>query len=137
MKRLIGLPGDEISIIDGFVFVNGLLIEGSEVGIEKLNSGSATNSISTKIVYTEGLGRHSYSAQRIPSRIRSEQLRFKVPADHFFFMGDNRDNSSDSRAWGFAPRKNLKGQAIGVLWSVRWEALLPRFDLGRVGVLLN
>lgn len=58
---------------------------------------------------------------------------FYVPKDMYFFMGDNRDNSADSSYWGFAPRKNLKGQAKLVLWNVGLRDYLPYSELNRVG----
>ena len=44
-----------------------------------------------------------------------------VPPDHYFMMGDNRDNSQDSRYWGFLPRENIKGKSLVIYWSYQAE----------------
>ncbi|NLI77955.1 MAG: signal peptidase I [Candidatus Riflebacteria bacterium] len=77
IKRVIGLPGDEINIVEGTVFVNGTPLK------------------------------EPYIAEPPWQDYRTE-----VPADSLFVMGDNRNNSADSRFWGPMPLKNLKGQAV-------------------------
>jgi signal peptidase I len=55
----------------------------------------------------------------------------KVPDAHYFLMGDNRDNSQDSRYWGFLPREFIKGKALMIYWS--YEAGRPEYADGGVG----
>jgi signal peptidase I len=109
IKRLMGLPGDRLRVVDGRVAVNGKWLDES--------SGA-------------------YRVQRLPERFRPENREYRVPEGHYFFMGDNRDNSSDSREWGFVARDALEGRAQRVLYSVRWDGWVPEVSFGRAGVRL-
>jgi signal peptidase I len=132
VKRLIGMPGDKLVVDDGFVTINGEPIRGSVEG-QKLfvqSDGSA-------LTYQEYFGDRVFSVQRMPFMVRPQHFEMDVPADHYFAMGDNRDNSSDSRVWGFIPRDHLKGRAFAVFWSMRFEEWVPRVDWQRTGYKLN
>jgi len=121
IKRLIGVPGDRIHIENGFITINGQELTKIDLN---LNSGNQN--------YFETLGEHRFIVQRSPFEARSESLDFVVPEDSYFFMGDNRDNSLDSRSWGFVKREAIKGKALGVLWNIRFDQTLPRMDLRRI-----
>ena len=60
---------------------------------------------------------------------------YTVKQDYFWAMGDNRDDSYDSRFWGFVPRKYLLGEALFVYMSLDFKSKLPRID--RIGTILN
>jgi signal peptidase I len=124
VKRLIGLPGDELVIRDGLIEVNG-----APLPITPSFSASDQRE-GVRRLLDETLGGRHHLIQRLPHEAEGEALRIHVPEDSYFFMGDNRDNSNDSRFWGFVPKSYLKGKAMfvwlsldslrGVLPTVRW-----------------
>jgi signal peptidase I len=112
VKRVIGLPGETVEMRNKKVFVNGQPI--AEPYVQFLFPPNESDQSPIDV-----------SAQGV-------QVNYgpvTVPADHYFMMGDNRDNSEDSRFWGFMPRSYVKGKALFVYFSfgeegVRWGRLL-------------
>ena len=115
IKRVIGLPGDVIELKSKKVYVNGQALDEPYV--------------------------HFLTPAAVGSEVTSADVRenygpVTVPPDQYFVMGDNRDNSQDSRYWGYLPRHYVKGKALMIYWSyegadlgsiftkVRWERLL-------------
>lgn len=89
IKRVIGLPGEEIRVEDGNVFINGVRIAEPYLETQTQQGGE-----------------------------------WVIPEDALFVMGDNRNNSSDSRAWGIVPLENVIGKALMVYWPPeKWEVL--------------
>ncbi|MBK8202172.1 MAG: signal peptidase I [Bdellovibrionales bacterium] len=131
VKRLIGLPGDFLEIEEGFIRVNGetFFLPGEDPP-EQLKSAHK-NGLGMK--YHELMSTHEHTVQRLPYREQYDAIKFRVPDDHFFFMGDNRDNSNDSRAWGTVPRDLLKGRASRVLYSMIFDGFVPKFKFERTG----
>ncbi|MCM2280267.1 MAG: signal peptidase I [Bdellovibrionaceae bacterium] len=134
VKRLIALPGDRVSIDNGFIEINGVpLANESEV-----QNAIASSANSDRVYYHETHnGTKSVAVQRMPELVRPHYAEFVVPDGMYFVMGDNRDNSADSREWGFLPHENLLGRAFAVGWSLRWNGLSLDVQLERFGLALN
>lgn len=121
IKRVIGLPGDKVNLIKGQLFING------EKMAQKayIDEPAAPRSV----VMTEDLGSTEHLMQRrnLPTRL-SLNFSTTVPAGHYFMMGDNRDNSSDSRVWGPVPENRIVGKAFA-RWMF-WDSFtsLPSFE---------
>lgn len=133
VKRLVGVPGDTLEIMDGILKINGKELFYDDMTrdelVEKLTTEGATN-----FFYKEKLGDSVYEVQRIPQYARNEYKVIKVPEGKYFFMGDNRDNSADSRIWGFVKEEYIIGQAKRVLFSVSFDdGFFPNFKFNRIG----
>ena len=137
IKRVIGLPGDEIRYVDKQLYING-----------ELQQITPDGTFFDKETYTDldqfdenldGVKHKILENDKVPSMSRPvpghtglNQCLYnmgdvvcKVPEGHYFMMGDNRDNSADSRFWGFVPREDIVGRAFFIWLNIS--------DMGRIG----
>jgi len=122
IKRVIGLPGDKIQIKNGLLFINGKTVERRRVkGMPKIDPFGRKVFV-PQFVETLPNGRSYKILEVLGDNGGADNTRvFSVPQGHFFMMGDNRDNSVDSRdpSVGFVPFRNFIGQAELIFWS--WD----------------
>ncbi|HIJ85535.1 MAG TPA: signal peptidase I, partial [Magnetococcales bacterium] len=85
--------------------------------------------------FIEQLDDSSHSVLVRPFSFSDQITDEVVPADHYFVMGDNRDNSNDSRFWGFVPAHRLVGRALAIFWS--WDGQNGRLRWERLGSLVK
>jgi signal peptidase I len=119
VKRVIGLPGDRIRLREGTVFINGQPLQ-EEYAIHTVRSlDYYRDNFPTDMDTTGNINTawHSVLARHV------EHGELVVPKDRFFVMGDNRDQSSDSRYWGFVPRQAIVGQPLIVYLSVKEQSM--------------
>ena len=117
VKRLIGMPGDRIKIANGVVYRNRKRLNEPYV-YHKYAYDPALDNFPWPCCrpVKEALAR-TQQEEMLNQNVSSGELI--VPENHFFGMGDNRDNSSDSRYWGFIPRENIIGKPVLIYWSYR------------------
>ncbi len=125
IKRVIGLPGDTIRYEDKRLFVNGELI--NEEFVEDIVIDTNLGELAGTL-HRETINGVEHATQHI-SAVNRQRSRttWVIPNGHYFMMGDNRDNSSDSREWGAVPEEDIVGRAIAV-WMHKEPGLhLPTF----------
>lgn len=118
IKRVIGLPGDHIQYVNKQLTINGQLMEQTSLGqYQGVGQGKTMNGAE---ILTEDLHpvEHDILINRNAPNIKGS---FIVPKGHYFVMGDNRDNSNDSRYWGTVPEENLVGKAFFIWMNWDWE----------------
>jgi signal peptidase I len=134
IKRAIALPGDTLVVEGGHPIINGWRVPSCRVGSYEYREG-ASNPPKRGDLFVEFLGDMSYTTLYEEGRADGEQGPYYVKAGETWVLGDNRNNSSDSRAWyggrgGGVPDANLKGRALFVWWG---EPLADRLFVGVMG----
>ncbi|MDP4822878.1 MAG: signal peptidase I [Aestuariivirgaceae bacterium] len=145
IKRVIGLPGERIQVRDGVLFINGQAVKREPVApfVDPQGEGHGLPVPQIRETLPNGVSYETLDAQ--PRSAGDNTEEFLVPAGHYFMMGDNRDNSLDSRFQvGFVPYENLVGRAEVIFFSfdvntrlweiwkvpfaIRWNRLLNWVD---------
>lgn len=140
IKRIVGLPGDHIVYDHGQLSINGEKVTKTPIQFSREKDNLDTP---TSIYHQETLGAHTFTMRELEGVNVARQAPFlnyvdngkysaenglywevKVPDGHYFAMGDNRDQSADSRFWGFVPEENLTGRAFYI-----WMHKEPGFNL--------
>jgi len=139
IKRLIGLPGDTIQIQNNNLIINGDVvnyeIDNNQVFVPSRNSDKergiyaieSYKDLAPHAVHIKDKNSIYPPAFRGPNCVNLEEEI--IPKDHYFFLGDNRDNSSDSRCIGYIPRSELRGHATRILLSLnKNDSYKPRLE---------
>lgn len=119
VKRVIGVPGDQVSLIKNRLHVNG---KSFDYQLQAFNDDSAqfieSNGMQLRLIQINGDATHDKDFANV-----------QVPDDHYLVLGDNRNNSVDSRFYGFIPKKEIIGKATRVAFSLDYEHyFLPRIE---------
>jgi signal peptidase I len=128
IKRIVGLPGDRLQVTDGVLHINDKPVRRIQKGFATASNGS---SLMKFLVYEETLpnGKSYFVQERSDNDMLDNTSIYEVPVGHYFMMGDNRDNSRDSRtaSVGMVPVENLIGRAERLFFSHNGNASLWQF----------
>jgi signal peptidase I len=119
VKRVIGIPGDHVRLINKRVYVNGIPV------VEPYVRYFRPHDASPDVMFRDDFPRLDHTvdglngAWWLEMKKLVEDGQLIVPEGNYFVMGDNRDDSSDSRYWGFVPQENIVGRPLMIYWSVR------------------
>jgi signal peptidase I len=124
IKRLVGLPGDKIQVINGKLYVNNAVMPQTDAIVD---AGAPRS----QVMMEDLDGVEHLIQKRVPPTRMSQNFSTLVPQGHYFMMGDNRDNSSDSRVWGPVPEERIVGKAFA-RWMF-WDDFLSVPSFSRAG----
>ncbi len=130
IKRVIGMPGDRVQMRSGRLYINGTVVERESLGVKKTWDPFRGEVVMQEYLETLPGGVVHYIYEETDDRPLDNTDVFIVPEDHYFMMGDNRDNSLDSRApngAGYVPYENLVGKADFIFYSTNGHAGLFEF----------
>ncbi len=134
VKRVVGIPGDEIAMRNNQLFINGEAVKYEP--ISELDTSDLSDPAPWMFA-NETLGDEPHRMMVQPRKASKKTFGpLVVPDDRYYVMGDNRDNSGDSRYFGFVPRKDIMGRAVGLAFSLdsrgsyspRWERFFRGLD---------
>ena len=130
IKRVVGLAGDKIEIKKGILFINDQPVPVVAQGVSREKEQGGHSYYEKSVLLEEQLGSIKHHIQYLRDQSGYDFGPKLVPAESVFVMGDNRDNSQDSRVWGFVKTEKILGRALIIYWSwdgddrwVRWERI--------------
>lgn len=125
VKRVVGLPGDRIEIRNRLVFVNGTAVPQQRLAATGFDAAALDGALPS----TEDLAGRRHTVLANPRRPHGTSFGpVTVPDGSYLMMGDNRDNSFDSRFFGFVTRDRIVGEATGVALSIDWDRHRARWE---------
>lgn len=135
IKRVVGVPGDKIQIVKGRLFINDQPVEITPVNGDQAKKAGPQMFYDNPAVYDEQLEAVHHRVQYLLDQSQKNFGPRLVPEGSVFVMGDNRDNSQDSRVWGFVKFEKILGRAFIIYWSWDGEDRWVRWD--RIGSLIH
>lgn len=127
IKRVVGVPGDRVAYTDKQLYINGEAVEIDFVG----PYNGEGRRLASAGIYEERLPGRDHRILLYPERPGANVAEFTVPEGRYFMMGDNRDDSRDSRVWGLLPEENLVGKAFFIWMHINLGG--DGVELGRIG----
>ncbi len=128
IKRVVGIPGDSVGMQNNQLIINGKKVTYEPISHFKRKS-LLGNKDSTRYCFIENLSDTRHPVMFTPKRLSLHSFGpVIVPEGHYFMMGDNRDNSADSRYFGFVERRRIIGQATSIVISLDINNYYPRLE---------
>lgn len=125
IKRLVALPGETVQVVNGRLYINDKIVPREQVGMREYDSLNGSRDRVMEYIETLPGGVLHRIYEEGDTQPLDNTERFKIPEGHYFMMGDNRDNSQDSRVTelvGFVPFENLVGRAERIFFSTNGKA---------------